>query len=123
MVNAVGAPTCLITPSANPDGVPAAEQRLFSRPADPAREGDLCAEWKSYVEPDLRDILFARARRRRIEALHQLIEIVAERYFEDQHRHRCSTALFVERAVFDRRKRRRIDAECFGEHDARALRL
>ena len=39
--------------SANPEGVPAAQQRLFSRPADPA-ENKICEEWKIYVEPELR---------------------------------------------------------------------
>jgi hypothetical protein len=32
---------------------PAAEQRLYSAPARPA-EKELCAEWKQYVEPELR---------------------------------------------------------------------
>jgi Domain of unknown function (DUF2017) len=38
---------------ANPDGVPAAEERIFSLPANGA-ETELCAEWKMYVEPELR---------------------------------------------------------------------
>jgi hypothetical protein len=42
-----------IPASANPDGVPAAEQRLFSSPAN-GKQTDLCAEWKTYVEPELR---------------------------------------------------------------------
>lgn len=42
-----------IPTSANPDGVPAAEQRLFSPPADP-NEAEICAEWKLYVKPELR---------------------------------------------------------------------
>jgi hypothetical protein len=42
-----------IPASANPEGAPTAEERLFSAPADSAR-GDLCAEWKVYVEPELR---------------------------------------------------------------------
>ena len=42
-----------IPSSANPEGVPAAEQRLFSAPADAK---DICAEWKTYVEPELRRI-------------------------------------------------------------------
>ncbi len=37
--------------SANPDGESKAEARLFSRPSE---EKELCAEWKSYVEPELR---------------------------------------------------------------------
>ena len=39
--------------SANPEAVPAAEQRIFSPPADP-NEKEFCAEWKIYVEPELR---------------------------------------------------------------------
>src|ERR1043166_2899147 len=39
--------------SANPEAVPAAEQRLYSAPAGP-NEKELCAEWKVYVEPELR---------------------------------------------------------------------
>ena len=42
-----------IPASANPEGTPAAEQRLFSPPAGP-REKDICAEWKLYVQPELR---------------------------------------------------------------------
>lgn len=42
-----------IPASANPEAVPAAEQRLFSLPAAPS-EKELCAEWKLYVEPELR---------------------------------------------------------------------
>src|SRR5436305_15055281 len=42
-----------IPTSANPEGVPAAEQRLFSAPADP-NEAEICAEWKLYVKPELR---------------------------------------------------------------------
>jgi hypothetical protein len=42
-----------IPASANPEGAPTAEKRLFSPPADSARR-DLCAEWKVYVEPELR---------------------------------------------------------------------
>ena len=37
--------------SANPEGVDGAEGRLFSSPSD---EQELCEEWKSYVEPELR---------------------------------------------------------------------
>ena len=39
--------------SASPDGVTAAEQRLFSPPTN-GDETELCAEWKIYVEPELR---------------------------------------------------------------------
>ena len=35
----------------NPDGVLGAEARLF---IEPSREKEICAEWKSYVEPELR---------------------------------------------------------------------
>jgi hypothetical protein len=42
--------------SGNPEAVPAAERRLFSVPADPQKEKELCAEWKLYVEPELRRI-------------------------------------------------------------------
>ena len=42
-----------IPASANPEGTPAAEQRLFSPPAD-ASEKEICKEWKLYVEPELR---------------------------------------------------------------------
>ena len=42
-----------IPTSTNPESVPAAEERLFSRPAE-AGEKELCAEWKLYVEPELR---------------------------------------------------------------------
>ncbi len=42
-----------IPASANPDGAPAAEQRLFSPPTN-GKETELCAEWKMYVEPELR---------------------------------------------------------------------
>jgi hypothetical protein len=37
---------------ANPDGAPAAEERIFSLPAN-GTETELCAEWKMYVEPEL----------------------------------------------------------------------
>lgn len=37
--------------STNPEGVPAAETRLFTQPST---EKEICAEWKSYVEPELR---------------------------------------------------------------------
>lgn len=42
-----------IPESTRADGIEAAEARLFSRPADP-QETELCAEWKLYVEPELR---------------------------------------------------------------------
>ena len=42
-----------IPASTKPDAVPAAERRLFSAPAVPD-EKELCAEWKVYVEPELR---------------------------------------------------------------------
>jgi uncharacterized protein DUF2017 len=42
-----------IPASANPDGAPAAEQRIFSSPTN-EKETELCAEWKTYVEPELR---------------------------------------------------------------------
>ena len=37
--------------SANPEGTPTAEARLF---VEPSSEKEICAEWKSYVEPELR---------------------------------------------------------------------
>src|SRR5213076_2730856 len=42
-----------IPTSANTEGAPAAEQRIFSPPAN-GKEAELCAEWKMYVEPELR---------------------------------------------------------------------
>jgi Domain of unknown function (DUF2017) len=39
--------------STKPDGAPEAEERLFSPPAG-SEEKDLCAEWKLYVQPELR---------------------------------------------------------------------
>ncbi len=42
-----------IPTSTNPESVLAAEQRLFSAPAGP-NEKEFCAEWKVYVEPELR---------------------------------------------------------------------
>jgi hypothetical protein len=42
-----------IPASANPEGVEAAEQRLFSSPTN-GQETEICAEWKLYVEPELR---------------------------------------------------------------------
>jgi hypothetical protein len=42
-----------IPESTKPDGAEPAERRLFSLPAEP-NEKELCAEWKLYVEPELR---------------------------------------------------------------------
>ena len=42
-----------IPESTNPEGAEAAETALFSAPAEPI-EKELCAEWKVYVEPELR---------------------------------------------------------------------
>src|SRR5512133_2506536 len=42
-----------IPASANTEGAPAAEQRVFSLPIN-GKETELCAEWKMYVEPELR---------------------------------------------------------------------
>ena len=42
-----------IPESTKPDGEETAERRLFSLPAEP-NEKELCAEWKLYVEPELR---------------------------------------------------------------------
>jgi len=42
-----------IPTSADAGGVPAAEQRLFSPPTT-GKETEICAEWKMYVEPELR---------------------------------------------------------------------
>ena len=42
-----------IPASANPDGVQVAEQRLFSPPSN-GKQTELCAEWRIYVEPELR---------------------------------------------------------------------
>jgi len=47
-----------IPASSNPDGVPAAEQRLFSPPSN-RKQTELCAEWKMYVEPELRRLFQA----------------------------------------------------------------
>ena len=43
--------------STNPEGESEAEARLFSRPS---AQREICAEWKSYVEPELR-LLFRSA--------------------------------------------------------------
>ena len=48
-----------IPASANPEGLEAAEQRLFSSPTN-GKEPEICAEWKLYVEPELR-LLFQTA--------------------------------------------------------------
>jgi Domain of unknown function (DUF2017) len=40
-----------IPASTNSEGAPDAEARLFSRPS---AEKEICAEWKNYVEPELR---------------------------------------------------------------------
>ena len=42
-----------IPASTNPEGLEAAEQRLFSSPTN-GQEPEICAEWKLYVEPELR---------------------------------------------------------------------
>jgi hypothetical protein len=42
-----------IPASANPEGAPAAEKRLFTLPTN-GTETEICAEWKLYVEPELR---------------------------------------------------------------------
>lgn len=42
-----------IPASTNLEGAPAAEQRIFSAPAD-VNERKLCKDWKTYVEPELR---------------------------------------------------------------------
>jgi len=42
-----------IPASTNPDGVPAAEERIFSPPTN-GKETEICAEWKLYVQPELR---------------------------------------------------------------------
>jgi Domain of unknown function (DUF2017) len=40
---------------ANPEGAPAAEERIFSAPTT-RKETEFCAEWKTYVEPELRHL-------------------------------------------------------------------
>jgi Domain of unknown function (DUF2017) len=42
-----------IPESTNCEDMEAAEQRIFSPPAD-SSEKEICAEWKTYVEPELR---------------------------------------------------------------------
>ncbi|CAN5387005.1 hypothetical protein BH20VER3_BH20VER3_13740 [soil metagenome] len=59
-----------IPASANPESVPAAEERLHSAPAGPNEE-EFCAEWKLYVEPGLRR-LFRSATETVISDLQQL---------------------------------------------------
>jgi len=44
-----------IPESTNPEGAESAEKRLFSAPAQPD-VSDICAEWKLYVEPELRHL-------------------------------------------------------------------
>ena len=41
-----------IPDSTKAEGVQAAEERIFTAPADP-KETELCAEWKLYVQPEL----------------------------------------------------------------------
>lgn len=59
-----------IPASASPDGVPAAEERLFSSPTN-GKQPELRAEWKQYVEPELRR-LFQSATENVAEDLQQL---------------------------------------------------
>lgn len=59
-----------IPASADPAGVAAAEQRLFSSPTT-GNESEMCAEWKTYVEPELRR-LFQTATQTVAEDLEQL---------------------------------------------------
>jgi hypothetical protein len=42
-----------IPSSTDPEGAAAAEERLYSRPSN---EKEICAEWKSYVEPELHSL-------------------------------------------------------------------
>jgi hypothetical protein len=42
-----------IPSSTKPDGILAAEKRIYSPPAE-SSDKELCAEWKLYVEPELR---------------------------------------------------------------------
>jgi hypothetical protein len=42
-----------IPESTNTEGVESAQERIFSPPA-PASQREICAEWKLYVEPELR---------------------------------------------------------------------
>ena len=44
-----------IPASTSPEGVSVAEQRLFSEPAGQS-EKEICAEWKLYVQPELRRV-------------------------------------------------------------------
>jgi Domain of unknown function (DUF2017) len=43
-----------IPASTNPEGVPAAEQRIFSAPVADLNQKKVCEEWKTYVQPELR---------------------------------------------------------------------
>jgi hypothetical protein len=43
-----------IPASTNPEGVPAAEQRIFSAPVADPKQKKVCDEWKTYVQPELR---------------------------------------------------------------------
>src|SRR6266436_1038051 len=61
-----------IPASTNPEAVPAVEQRLYCAPAGPD-EKELCAEWKVYVEPELRR-LFQSATETVASDLQQLVE-------------------------------------------------
>src|SRR5438067_12523967 len=45
-----------IPASSKTEGAPAAEQRNFSPPIN-GKETELCAEWKMYVEPELRRLV------------------------------------------------------------------
>ena len=47
-----------IPESTNTDGVESAQLRLFSSPA-PASQREICAEWKLYVEPELRRLFLS----------------------------------------------------------------
>jgi uncharacterized protein DUF2017 len=47
-----------IPASADPEGVPAAEARLFSSPSSQS-DKELCQEWKLYVEPELRRLFLS----------------------------------------------------------------
>lgn len=61
-----------IPASTNPEAVPAVEQRLYCAPAGPD-EKEFCAEWKVYVEPELRR-LFQSATETVASDLEQLVE-------------------------------------------------
>jgi len=79
-----------IPASASPDGLPAAEQRLFSSPTN-GKESELCAEWKIYVEPELRR-LFQSATETVAADLEQLNgneKSLANHLANPRHTHRC----------------------------------